>query len=120
MIKPAFLLKLAFPFHTTDCSIYRVLKIGTTGLFGCRVFSPSSCTMMFVPILLSRKQLPIYRVLKIGTTGLFGCRVFSPSSCTMMFVPILLSRKQLPPIVFVSHTEGISCQYGRHSMTDCS
>ena len=78
----AFLLKLAFPFHTTDCSIYRVLKI--------------------------------------GTTGLFGCRVFSLSSCTMMFVPILLSRKQLPPIVFVSHTEGISCQYGRHSMTDCS
>ena len=78
----AFLLKLAFPFHTTDCSIYRVLKI--------------------------------------GITGLFGCRVFSLSSCTMMFVPILLSRKQLPPIVFVSHTEEISCQYGRHSMTDCS
>ena len=82
MITSAFLLKLAFPFHTTDCSIYRVLKI--------------------------------------GTTGLFGCRVLSLSSCTILFVPILLSRKQLPPIVFVSHIEGISYQYGRHSMTDCS
>ena len=27
MIKPAFLLKLAFTFHATDCSIYCVLKL---------------------------------------------------------------------------------------------
>ena len=82
MIKPAFLLKLAFPFHATDCSIYCVLKIGTTRLFGCRV------------ILISL--------------------------CTILFAPILLCRKELLRIVFVSHTEGISYQYGRHSMTDCS
>ena len=82
MIKPAFLLKLAFPFHITDCSIYRVLKI--------------------------------------GTTGLFGCQVISLSLCTILFVPILLCRKQLLRIVFVSHTEAISYQYGRHSMTDCN
>ena len=80
--KPAFLLKLAFPFHNTDCSIYWVLKI--------------------------------------GTTGLFGCRVISLSLCTILFVPILLCRKQIPPIVFVSHTEAISYQCGRHSMTDCN
>ena len=82
MTKPAFLLKLAFPCHTTDYSIYCVLKI--------------------------------------GTTGLFGCRVISLSLCTILFVPISLSREQLPPIVFVSYVEGISYQYGRHSMTDCS
>ena len=56
--KPAFLLKLAFPCHTTDYSIYCVLKIGTRRLFGCRVISLSLCTILFVPILLSRKQLP--------------------------------------------------------------
>ena len=58
MKKPAFLLKLAFPCHTTDYSIYCVLKIGTRRLFGCRVISLSLCTILFVPILLSRKQLP--------------------------------------------------------------
>ena len=82
MKKPAFLLKLAFPCHTTDYSIYCVLKIETTRLFGCRV------------ILISL--------------------------CTILFAPILLCRKELLRIVFVSHTEGISYQYGRHSMTDCS
>ena len=82
MTKPAFLLKLTFPFHITDCSIYRVLKI--------------------------------------GTTGLLGCRVISLSLCTILLVPILLCHKQLPPIVFVSYIEGISYQYGRHAMTDCS
>ena len=79
MTKPAFLLKLAFPCHTTDYSIYCVLKIGTTRLYN-----------------------------------------ISLSLCTILFVPILLCRKQLLRIVFVSHTEAISYQYGRHSMTDCS
>ena len=82
MKKPAFLLKLAFPCHTTDYSIYCVLKI--------------------------------------GTTGLFGCRVISLSLCTILLVPISLCHKRILCIVFVSHTEGISYQYGRHSMTDCS
>ena len=82
MIKPAFLLKLVFPFHATDCSIYCVLKI--------------------------------------GTTRLFGCRVISLTLCTILFVPFSLSRKQLLRIVFVSHIEAISYQYGLHSMTDCS
>ena len=34
--------------------------------------------------------------------------------------PYLLCRRQLLRAVFVSHTEGISYQYGQHLMTDCS
>ena len=49
MTKPAFLLKLAFPCHATDYSIYCVLKIGTTRLY---YISLSLCTILFVPILL--------------------------------------------------------------------
>ena len=61
----------------------------------------------------------IYCVLKIGTIKI-GCWVISLSLCTILFIPISLCHKQLLSIVFVSHTEGISYQYGRHSMTDCS
>ena len=83
MTKPAFLLKLAFPYHTTDYSIYWVIKIRTKRSFDCWVISQSLCG-------------------------------------TILFVPISLCSKQLLYIVFVSHTEGISYQYARHSMTDCS
>ena len=61
----------------------------------------------------------IYCVLKIGTIKI-GCRAISLSLCTILFVPISLCPKELLCIVFVSHTEEISYQYGRHSMTDCS
>ena len=57
MTKPAFLLKLAFPFHTTDYSIYFVIKIGTKRLLDCWVISLSLCTILFVPISLCSKQL---------------------------------------------------------------
>ena len=61
----------------------------------------------------------IYCVLKIGTIKI-GCRAISLSLCTILFVPSSFCRKELLCIVFVSHTEEISYQYGRHSMTDCS
>ena len=82
MTKPAFLLKLTFLLHTTDYSIYLVVKIGPKRLFDCWAISLSLCTILFVPISLCRKQL----------------------FC----------------VVFVNHTEGISYEYARHSMTDCS
>ena len=65
MTKPAFLLKLAFPYHTTDYSIYWVIKIRTKRSFDCWVISQSLCgTILFVPISLFSKQLHVCSVCK--------------------------------------------------------
>ena len=66
-----------------------------------------------------RSDYSIYCVLKIGTTQLYTGRVISQTFCKMFFV-LLHFVVNKPFKVLLRGTEGISYQYGRHSMTDCS